>query len=228
MKILLTGGSGLIGTHLTTLLLQQGYQVAHLTTSQKPNPNPQIKTYQWHIDQKKIDVNAFEGVDFLVHMAGEGIADKAWTKQRKKELYNSRIDGTKLITDTLKTIKHQLKGVIALSAIGFYATGSQIVDEKSGSGNDFMAKICEDWEKEHHKFEKDLNLRTVIVRIGVVMAKEGGALPKIAQPIRFFAGTALGSGSQMVSWIHVEDRSEERRVGKECVQPCRSRWSPYH
>ena len=203
-SILITGGSGLVGTQITELLLAKGYSVSHL--SRKEDFSGIVKKYKWDPSSKSIDIKAFENVDHIIHLAGAGIADKRWTDERKKEIIDSRVESTQLLFNTLKTNKNNVKSIVSASAIGYYGfskVGSSFA-ENSEPGSDFLAGVTKDWEKEVDEFEK-INIRVVKLRIGVVLTSKGGALPQMALPIKLFAGSPLGSGSQIVSWIDLVD-----------------------
>jgi uncharacterized protein (TIGR01777 family) len=199
-NILITGGSGLLGRQLTKALLGKGYTVSHL--SRKAGNNPGIKTYVWDIDKGIVDEHCIDGIDTIVHLAGTGIADKRWTDKRKKELINSRTKSIGLIYDLLKKNKHQVTAVVSASGIGYYSNrGDELMTEADAPANDFIAHCCVLWEASVDEGEK-LGLRVLKFRTGVVLDKDGGALPTLAKPIRFYIGSALGSGKQWVPWIH--------------------------
>jgi uncharacterized protein len=203
MKILITGGTGMIGQRLTELLLQKGHQVTYLSRSKEKKAN--IDVYQWDIDKKYIEEGALENADYVVHLAGTGIADKRWTDERKQEIINSRIQPIELINKYLQEKNIKLKGFISASAIGYYGgdTGETKLDENSKAGNDFLAECTQLWELAAQKTK--LSERIVSIRIGIVLSEKGGALPKLVQPIRFGFGAALGNGKQFMSWIHIDD-----------------------
>jgi uncharacterized protein (TIGR01777 family) len=201
--ILLTGGTGLIGRHLTQLLLDQGYEVSAL--SRTPGKNPRVKTYLWDISKGKIDDACINGVDTIIHLAGAGVADSRWTEKRKQELIDSRTKSISLIYGLLKNNSHQVNSVISASATGYYGdSGDQLLTEDSPAGDDFLAEICIKWEAAVNEGEK-LGLRVVKFRTGVVLDKKGGALPKLAMPIKWGAGSPLGKGQQWVPWVHWHD-----------------------
>jgi uncharacterized protein (TIGR01777 family) len=204
MKILITGGSGLIGIALSKKLLSEGHEVNILTR----NVKSQSLVKEFHWDKTTVDPRAFEGVETIVHLAGAGIADKPWTNQRKKEIIDSRVDTLKLLQENYKG--DTLKAIIGGSAIGFYGGDSREIEnnEESIAGEDFMADCCKKWEKAENEFAEKFNLRIVKVRTGIVLDKNDGALPKIIKPIKYYAGAALGSGQQWMSWIHIDDMVE--------------------
>jgi uncharacterized protein (TIGR01777 family) len=201
--ILLTGGSGLIGKNLTNLLLSKGYIVSHL--SRKPENNSLVKTYLWNVNKSQIDENCIKGVNIIVHLAGAGIAEKRWTKSRKKELIESRTKSIGLIYNLLKNKTHHVEAVISAAATGYYNDrGDELLTEDSPPSNDFLAHCCIQWEHAVDK-GKDLGLRILKFRTGVVLSADGGALSKMAGPVKLGLGSPLGNGQQWIPWIHHED-----------------------
>lgn len=206
MNILITGGTGMIGHRLTELLLAKGHKVSYLSRKKEKLPN--VEVFQWDIQKGYIEEGALEAADYVVHLAGAGIADKRWTDEQKKEIIDSRIQPIELINSYLQKNNIQLKGFISASAIGIYGgdTGDVRLDENSELGNDFLAECTKLWEIHAKKMTN--TARIVSVRIGIVLSEKGGALPKLVQPIRLGFGAALGSGKQFMSWIHVDDLCE--------------------
>lgn len=202
--VLITGGTGTIGRRLTHLLQQQGYIVTYLSRS--ATPVPQVKTYQWDVKRGHIDPHAIQSADHIVHLAGAGIADERWTDARKDEILSSRTESTELIARALAKNTHKVKSFIASSAIGYYGgdTGDRPLTETSSGGSDFLARVTRAWEQSEDQVAA-LGVRTVKMRTGVVLTMAGGALPKLAQPIRLGAGAPIGSGQQYISWIHLDD-----------------------
>ena len=200
--ILITGGTGLIGKHLCNLLRSKGFKVTILSRSNSDNPN----TYFWDIEKDFIEQKAIEQADYIIHLAGAGIADERWTKKRKKALIDSRVNSTQLLYKKVVQFNPNLKGFIAASGIGYYGaiTSEKILTENDAVGTDFLATICKLWEKESMKFDA-INIRTVILRTGIVLSKNGGAYEKISKPIKIGVGSALGSGKQYMPWIHIAD-----------------------
>lgn len=202
-KILITGGSGLVGSRLTEMLLDQGYEVAHL--SRNPEQYSKYKTFRWSVKEGYIDENALLYADYIIHLAGAGIADEKWTDERKQEILNSRVESANLIYNCLQKVPHHVKGFISASAIGIYGdAGSQLLSEESTYADDFLAEVCKAWESAAWQI-KTLGLRTVILRMGIILSNEGGALPQMARPMKMMAGAPLGSGEQYMSWIHIDD-----------------------
>jgi len=203
MNILITGGTGMIGHRLTELLLAKGHKVSYLSRKKEKLTN--VEVFQWDIQKGYIEAGALESADYVVHLAGAGIANKRWTDERKKEIIDSRIQPIDLINKYLQEKNIQLKGFISASAIGIYGcnTGDVNLDESSVLGNDFLAECTKLWEI-HAKKVKNA-ARIISIRIGIVLSENGGALPKLVQPIRLGFGAALGNGKQFMSWIHVDD-----------------------
>ena len=202
-RILITGGSGLVGTQLSEHLLQKGYEVNHL--SRKYNDHPKIKTFIWDIENKEIDPKSIDGVDTIIHLAGAGIAEKRWSKDRKELIIKSRTESIALLYKLIKSTENQITTVISASGSGFYSDrGDQILTETDSPRTDFLSQSCVMWEKAVDE-GKTLNLRIVKFRLGNILAKNAGALPTIALPIKLGIGSALGNGKQWISWIHIED-----------------------
>lgn len=201
--ILLTGGSGLLGTELTRLLLDKGYTVSHL--SRKPGHNARIKTYLWDIGKGEIDADCIDGADIIIHLAGAGIAEKRWTDKRKKELIESRTKSIGLIYDLLKRKPHQVKKIISASATGYYSDrGDELLTEDSTPGQGFLGQCCVAWEQAVDEGAK-LGLDILKFRTGVVLSDKGGALPKLALPVKLRLGSPVGNGQQWIPWIHQTD-----------------------
>lgn len=202
-KILITGASGLVGTRLTELLVDQGYDVCHLGRSKKSG---KIKSFVWNIETGAFDKSALAGVTSIIHLAGAGVADKRWTKKRKQEILQSRIKSTALLFDVLKNTAHGVESIVSASAIGYYgfSESGEVFTEDAESGSGFLADVTKQWEREVDKFNL-LNLRTVKLRIGIVLSDEGGALVQMAMPIKLGVGSPLATGKQFLSWIHIDD-----------------------
>ncbi len=202
-RILITGGTGLIGTRLSEMLIDYGYEVAHL--SRHPQPYSHYKTFKWDIDKHYIDDAVLTYADYIINLAGSSVAGGKWTNERKREILDSRVKSTNLLHDCLSQTKHHVKAFISASAIGIYGdTGDRLVIEESALGDDFLADVCRQWEAAAWGI-RDLAIRTCIFRIGIVLSDRGGALPQMARPIKLMAGAPLGSGKQYISWIHIDD-----------------------
>ena len=200
--ILLTGGTGLIGAKLTGALLQKGYRVNLL--SRRPVAVAGATVFHWDVAKGEIDAQCIKGVDTIIHLAGEGVADKRWTAARKKAIIESRTESIRLVYELLKKNKHYVTSVISASAVGYYGDrGEELLSENSVSGTDFLANCCVEWEAKVDE-GKALGLTVTIFRTGVVL-DNGGALAKMAAPVKWYIGSPLGNGLQWISWIHVED-----------------------
>lgn len=202
MIILITGGGGLIGRALANSLQRAGHEVRILSRSKRQSAD--FKYFIWDYKKDFLEAGAMDGVEVLVHLAGEGIADKRWNQNRKREIIDSRVESLKFLE---KHAPKTLKTLVGGSAIGFYGgnTDAIINDEDSVNGSDFMAQTCYLWEKSELEFAEKHKLRLAIIRTGIVLDKKGGALPKIALPVKYNFGSPLGTGNQWMSWIHIED-----------------------
>jgi uncharacterized protein (TIGR01777 family) len=201
--ILIAGGTGLIGSHLSGMLASEGYLVRHL--SRKPNPSAAFPTYSWDPDTGKVDPAALEGVSYVINLAGAGIADKPWTKARRETIISSRVNGTNALREAILKMQKKPLGYIAASAIGFYGdSGENWLDEHSPSGSGFLSESCMEWETAINGVATT-GVRTVVLRIGIVLSAKGGALEKLAMPLRLHLAPYLGNGLQWYSWIHIED-----------------------
>jgi uncharacterized protein (TIGR01777 family) len=206
MKVLITGGTGLIGTRLAEMLIDSGYEVALL--SREPAKNSHFQSFRWDPQAGTIDEAAVPYADYIVSLAGASVADGKWTDERKREIMTSRLGGLALLSRELAKPGHHVQAVISASAVGIYGdAGDKVVDERTPPAlptNDFLADVSNQWELAAAPIAA-LGIRTVIPRIGVVLSTEGGALPQMAKPMKLGAGAALGSGKQYMSWIHLDD-----------------------
>ncbi|MFM6953387.1 MAG: TIGR01777 family oxidoreductase [Sphingobacteriaceae bacterium] len=204
--IVISGGTGLIGQRLCKALLDKGHTVRILSRSATPNIDKRITAYTWNVDKNELDARCFEGADVVIHLAGEAIVDKPWTSARKKAIIESRTASIRLIYSALKNSKNNsVKTLISAAAIGFYSDrGDEILNESSPAGTGFLAESCIAWEQAIDEGEV-LGLRIVKFRTGIVLDKEGGALPPMALPVKLGLGASLGSGKQWISWIHWQD-----------------------
>ena len=202
-KILIGGGSGLIGSRLTELLTQKGYHVRHLGRTAKEGA---VRTLRWDIHKQTIDERAFDGISTVINLAGANISGHRWTDAYKKELADSRIGSTRLLVDFLNTKPHGVTNFLSGSAIGYYGFGDDTIwfRETSLPSTDFLSRLVTDWEHEASKVN-DKNIKVAVIRTGIVFSERGGALPVMARPIKLFAGAPLASGKQIVSWIHIDD-----------------------
>ena len=205
-KVLITGASGLVGSRLTELLLSKKMEVVHVGRTKR---NGSVPSFTWDVDKQQMDAKALAGVDTIVHLAGAGVADKRWTPTRKKEILDSRVQSTRLLFQILKEEKHYVKNIVSASAIGYYGFGlsDQLFTEERPPATDFLASVTTEWEKEVDAI-RELEIRVVKIRIGIVLSNKGGALKEMARPIQFGVGAPLGTGQQVMSWIHIDDLCE--------------------
>ncbi len=202
--VLIAGGTGLVGKHLISLLLANNYRVRVL--SRQKQSHPAIEYFLWDLDKGYIEENALKDVQHLINLSGANIGSERWSEKRKQEIVSSRTESAQLLFDTVKKEKIALRTYITSSAVGYYGgvTSEKIFTESDPPASDFLGSVCQKWEEKSLLFVKD-NIRTIQVRIGVVLAKEDGALPKMLKPIQMGFGAVLGSGRQYIPWIHIDD-----------------------
>jgi hypothetical protein len=178
--------------------------VAYL--SRRKSEATQVKVYLWDLEKGYVAEEAIRQADCIIHLAGAGVADQRWTSSRKQEILESRTRSSQLLYEYLQRTPHRVKAFLSASAIGIYGAdrGEELLTETSSLGNDFLAEVTKAWEGAVQPVA-GLGIRTVLLRIGIVLSNKGGALSKMAQPIRLGAGSPLGSGKQWISWIHVDD-----------------------
>jgi uncharacterized protein (TIGR01777 family) len=209
MKILITGATGLIGSELVALLLQNGITIHYLTTSKrKIETQPNYHGFFWDPNQGIIDENALMGVESIIHLAGATIS-KRWTPKYKQEIIESRILSSNVLFKALKANPHSVKQIISASAIGIYPDNLSKVytEEEQEVDESFLGKVVLKWEESVHKF-KLLNIKVAKIRTGLVLSNKGGALPEMMKPIKLGLGSPFGTGKQVQSWIHIHDLVE--------------------
>jgi uncharacterized protein (TIGR01777 family) len=206
MRFVITGATGFIGSALCDRLLAQGHALILLTRSSPRGINSGMKRWlHWTPGTLRDWDTALDGVDGVINLAGEPIAEKKWSHTQRRRIEKSRIDATHSIVQACAKAQHKPKFLINASAVGYYGPrGDEIVTEESPPGSDFLGSLCQQWEDEARKAE-DLGMRVVRLRIGIVLGPGGGALTKMAEPFKFFMGGWLGSGKQWMSWIQRED-----------------------
>ncbi len=211
--VLITGGTGMVGTALTGFLVHSGYQVIILTRNPdhaKPMPVWENKvTYaKWDVEKQTIDEQAIANANVLIHLAGSGVVAKPWTDDYKKEIRDSRVNSGRLLVKAIEQHGTKLSTVISASAIGWYgedkATHPMPFKEEDAAATGFLGDTCREWEESIQPVT-DLGKRLVICRIGIVLANEGGALPEFKKPLALRVAGVLGNGKQMVSWVHLSD-----------------------
>ncbi|WP_264553657.1 TIGR01777 family oxidoreductase [Flavobacterium sp. N2038] len=204
-NVLLTGGNGFIGKHLANVLIEAGYSVSVLSRSAQEN-TATITYYKWDLKKDLIDENAVLKADYIIHLAGEGIVEKRWTKKRKRAILESRTKPIDLIFSVLEKHNKKLHAFISASAVGIYGaiTSHKICTEETPPVNDFLGRTCQQWENEVEKIG-NLGIRTVKIRTGIVLGKDEGFMKKVAPNFKAGFGAVLGTGKQYLPWIHIED-----------------------
>ena len=202
MKILVTGASGMIGRPLCKLLESKGHELLLAGRGDPKKPN-QIK---WTVGQGFADPERIEGLDAVVHLAGESISGGLrWTQNKKRAIRDSRVIGTRNIVDTFRSLSNKPKVFISGSAIGYYGDrGDEILTESSPPGDTFLADVCKEWEAESLR-AGELGIRTVLIRTGIVLTKDGGALGTMLTPFKMGVGGVVGTGQQWMSWVSLDD-----------------------
>ncbi|MGL6268292.1 MAG: TIGR01777 family oxidoreductase [Chitinophagaceae bacterium] len=217
--VLITGGTGMIGTALSRHLLSEGYNVIILSrnpreTAVRHNLGTERRIFRstgnlfysrWDIDKMTIDATALKEADYVIHLAGAGVADKRWTEARKKEILESRTRSSALLLKCLQQNPNKVKAVISASAIGWYGPDNgKIFTEEDPAANDFLGQTCVAWENSIQPVV-ELGKRLVKLRLGIVLSDEGGALKEFKKPLALGVAAILGNGKQMTSWIHIDD-----------------------
>lgn len=218
--VLITGGTGIIGTAITKALLEKNYHVIILSRDTRNTKliSRDLFYAQWNLKEQTIDKDAIANADYIIHLAGAGIADKRWTKKRKQEIVDSRVKSSGLLVKALKENTNKVKAIISASAIGWYGPnlnpgpsaqngkGKQprSFEESDPPANDFLGQACKQWEASLEPVSK-LGKRLVRLRTGIALSNTGGALKEFGRPLRFGIAAILGNGKQIMSWIHIDD-----------------------
>ncbi len=202
-RVLITGASGLIGSTLSKFLSKNTFEVVKLSRSKKKDSK---NNFTWDIESGFIEKEALENIDHVIHLAGAGIGDKRWTSNRKKEIIDSRVKSAELLYTKISQLDKKPESIISASAIGYYGakTVDKIFTEEDSAANDFQGNVCRLWEESSKQFE-NLGLRTVQLRLGVVLSQNSGALRKMDIPIKLGIGSPYGDGKQFIPWIHIYD-----------------------
>jgi len=221
-NILITGGTGTIGTALSRMLLEKGYDVTVLSRSKGssglagasgsgagPSGIPVLRTAYWDVKAETIDKDAIRQTDFIIHLAGAGVADKRWSQKRKNEIIESRTKSSALLIKALREIPNKVQAVVSASAIGWYGADPAIPNpepfvEAAPVDEDFLGETCRLWEESITPVTA-MGKRLVIIRTGIVLSPKGGALAEFTKPVKMGVAAILGSGKQVISWIHVDD-----------------------
>ncbi len=209
--ILISGGTGLVGTNLTRHLIERNFQVIILTRNKNSvSSNPNISYSYWNVESQILDSAAIKKADHIVHLAGAGVMDNNWSAEYKKKIVESRTKSAELIIKKLKENDHHVKTFVSASAIGIYGPDFNPLARREGftesdqPSHDFLGETCVLWEAASEPV-KDLGIRRVVLRQGIILANEGGAFKEFKAPLKFGVATIFGSGKQILSWIHIDD-----------------------
>jgi len=202
MRILISGATGLVGSALANALRAAGHAVTSLV---RPGGRVDAGDLRWDPARGTIEAEAMEGADAVIHLGGASIASGRWNAARKELLRSSRVDSTRLLVNSMARMRRKPRVFLCASAIGIYGNrGDEILTEASAPGTDFLSGVACEWEAEASRAAAS-GIRTVLLRFGVILAADGGALPRMAMPFRFGVGGRLGSGQQWISWVALED-----------------------
>lgn len=206
--VLITGGTGLVGRALVKALLEKGYTCIVLTRG-TPSGGGNLRFANWDPAKGLIEEKALAEADYIIHLAGAGVADKRWTAARKKEILDSRVQSGQLLLHKLAQVPNKVKAFISASAIGWYGPDPQLPNlrpftETDPADDSFLGETCRSWEESTSGLT-EMHIRRVVLRIGIVLSREGGALGEFLKPLRLGLATVLGNGRQVVSWIHRTD-----------------------
>ncbi|SHF48332.1 hypothetical protein SAMN05444483_101282 [Salegentibacter echinorum] len=206
MRVLITGATGLIGSKISNACREKGIDVHYLTTSKdKIENHPDYKGFYWNPSEGEIDEKAIEGVNIIINLVGASIAER-WTDEQKKKIIKSRTETANLLYKCLQENKNEVQHLVSASAIGVYPSSLEklYTEKDQGVDDSFVGEVVVKWEEAVDNF-KDLGIEVAKIRIGLVLAKNGGMLQKLKEPVNFSVGSPLGSGKQWQSWIHIED-----------------------
>ena len=206
-RVLVTGGTGLVGTALLPALAEDGYSVSLLSRSKSGSGSQEagVTRLAWNPEAGELDAEGLEGVDAVVHLAGDGIATGRWTRAKKKRIRDSRVEGTRMLCEALAGMKRRPKVLVSASAIGYYGhRGDSMVDEQASPGQGFLPEVSEAWERATRP-AVEAGIRVVNLRIGIVLSRDGGALQKMLLPFQLGLGGIVGHGGQYWSWVSLDD-----------------------
>ncbi len=206
MKLLITGATGLVGTEIVKLCLQKNYTVHYLTTNKaKIITQNNYKGFYWNPFTGEVDINCLNGINIIINLAGASVSKK-WTSKHKVKIRNSRLDSVRLLYQLLSENNHAVTHFCSASALGIYPSSltKQYEETETEMSSSFLGKVVHEWEQEVDKIN-DLNIAVSKLRIGIVLSKNGGALPQMIKPIKLGFGSAIGNGKQFQSWIHISD-----------------------
>lgn len=203
MNYLITGATGFIGSRLVQALLAQGHSVNYLGRQRSKHLDSRAAFHFWNVNEMP-PLDSVPRLDAIIHLAGEPVAQH-WTAEVKRRIHDSRVTGTRKLVSAISELEHKPSVLVSSSATGYYGSrGDEILTEQSSPGSDFLAQVCQAWEREAIR-ARDFGLRVVPIRTGVVLGRNGGALKQMVPPFRLGLGGKLGSGKQWMPWIHVDD-----------------------
>ncbi len=207
--ILVTGGTGLVGSLLTSEMSKQGHDVIILSRSDRQSSKERVRYSKWNPDAWEIDTSVLQTADYIVNLAGAGVADERWTEERKKEILLSRVNAAKTIIEGLRKVPHKVKALVNSSAIGWYGPDlsygmNAYFTEEASPADDYLGRTCKAWEDAIEPV-KSLGIRVIKLRTGIVLSVRGGALKEYLSPMKYGVAPVMGSGKQTVSWIHELD-----------------------
>ena len=204
-KVLITGGSGLVGEYLTAEAQKQGHVVLHLSTRQAYKGSGNVRAYHWDPQKEYIEAGALEGVGVIFHLAGATVS-KRWTPSYKQEILRSRVQSTRTLIKALREQDHEVTAVISASAVGYYPSSKEKeYREEDEPSHDFLGSVTQHWEKEVCAISEQIDIRTAMLRIGIVLSQKGGVLGQMEPIFKMGLGAPLGCGKQWMSWIHAKD-----------------------
>lgn len=206
MKVLVTGATGLIGKTLCRLLVREGHELVVLSRQPaKAQVAPNVRAWRWQAETEAPPDEVWAGVDAVIHLAGEPVAGSRWTEAQKRRIRDSRVLGTRNLIEGMKRAAVKPQVLVSASAVGFYGDrGDEQLDESSTAGHGFLSEVCVEWEREAER-AVELGVRVALVRIGVVLSPQGGALEKMLPLFKLGLGGRMGSGRQWLPWIHQDD-----------------------
>ncbi len=204
MNVTVTGGTGFVGKAILGLLRERGFQISILGRSPRTGIPPEVELFLWEAERSEPPPNSLAGSDVVIHLAGEPVSQR-WTPEIRRRIRSSRVEGTRKLVSAIGKLDRKPSALVAASAVGIYGDrGEEELTEDSPPGEGFLADVCREWEAETSR-AAEMGIRTVMLRIGVVLGVGGGALDQMLPPFRMFLGGMLGSGRQWMSWIHLAD-----------------------
>jgi uncharacterized protein (TIGR01777 family) len=205
MRVLVTGATGFVGRRLLGRLDRAVVLSRNAARAEKSLAEFQVKAYDWDPEEKPPPAEAFDGVDAVIHLAGDPVAEGRWTESKKARIRSSRVEGTRNLVTTLRAIGVRPKVLVSASAVGYYGSrGAEELDERSSPTGEYLAEVCQAWEHEALA-ASELGMRVAMVRVGIVLGEKGGALAKMLTPFYLGMGSPLGSGEQYMPWVHIDD-----------------------